>query len=115
MNIITVKSILNDLENVNDNWDGYGGSKPLEEIVERVSNFITTKLTTIELDKLTDIYPNANGTISLDFEKNKSRKISLEVGINSVCWYFRLEENNVEFNDDMDINDYKLINDIKLL
>lgn len=115
MNIITGKSILSDLENVNDNWDGYGGSKPLKEIIERVSNFITTKLTTIELDKLTDIYPNPNGTISLDFEKNKSRKISLEVGINSVCWYFRLEENNVEFNDDMDINDYKLINDIKLL
>lgn len=115
MNIVDVKSILIDLENINDNWDGYGGSKPLEEIIERTNNFVTTKLTTIELDKLTDIYPNPNGTISLEFEKKTSRKISLEIGINSVCWYFRMEENNVEFNDDMDINDDKLINDIKLL
>lgn len=115
MNIVEVKSILSDLENINDNWDGYGGSKPLEEIIERTNNFVTTKLTTIELDKLTDIYPNPNGTISLEFEKNKSRRISLEIGINSVCWYFRVEENNVEFNDNMEINDDKLINDIKLL
>ena len=112
MNIVDVKSILSDLEKINDNWDGYGGSKPLEEIIERTNNFVTTKLTTIELDKLTDIYPNPNGTISLEFEKNKSRRISLEIGLNSASYYFKLDEKNVEFNDDVDINSIKIIEDL---
>jgi hypothetical protein len=113
MNISEVKSILNDLKDVKDNWDGYNGVKPIESILTKSEIFLSG-LTTIQLDKVTDIYPNPNGTISIEFYKDKDRRISLEIGESSSSYYFKKTKNDVEFNDDYVIDEV-IITDINLL
>lgn len=115
MNINDVKNSLKDLYEIEDNWDGYGGIKPNEIILEKTETFLKEKLTTIELDKLTDIYPNPNGTISLDFKRDIHRMISLEIGMDKISYYFRLDSEKTNYNDHSDIDDIKLIEDIKEL
>ena len=63
--------------NYMDNWDGYGAIRPLSECLNHALEIIRNK--NISLDYLSDIYPNPNGTLSLEWEKNDN-EIGLEVG-----------------------------------
>lgn len=113
MNIHEIKSILKELNQLENNWDGYNGHKPLETILTKSNKFLT-KLTTVQLDKVTDIYPNPNGTISIEFHKDKDRRISLEIGETLSSYYFKKNDDEVEFNDNYTLDDKIMLDIISL-
>lgn len=65
------------LANYMDDWDGYGAVRPLSECLNHAMEIVQNK--TIKLDYLSDIYPNPNGTLSLEWEQNDN-EIGLELG-----------------------------------
>lgn len=67
-----------------DDWDGYGAVRPVSECLNHALEIIRNK--NISLDFLTDIYPNPNGTISLEWEQG-DKEIGLEVGSREFSYY----------------------------
>ena len=65
------------LANYMDDWDGYGAIRPLSECLNHALEIVRNKK--INLDYLTDIYPNPNGTLSLEWEQDDN-EIGLELG-----------------------------------
>lgn len=65
------------LANYMDDWDGYGAIRPLSECLNHALEIVRNKK--INLDFLTDIYPNPNGTLSLEWEQDDN-EIGLELG-----------------------------------
>ena len=65
------------LANYMDDWDGYGAIRPLSECLNHALEIVRDKR--INLDFLTDIYPNPNGTLSLEWEQDDN-EIGLELG-----------------------------------
>ena len=115
MKPILLKQELKSLKCIEDNWDGYGASKPLPQIIDKTEAFID-KLNPDQLEKLYDIYPNPHATVSIEF-KNNNQKISLEIGIKDACYFYRKDKNNVLFfnNFDLDNNLEQILNHINEL
>ena len=65
------------LANYMDDWDGYGAIRPLSECLNHALEIVRNKK--FNLDFLTDIYPNPNGTLSLEWEQDDN-EIGLELG-----------------------------------
>lgn len=70
--------------NFQDDWDGYGAIRPLSECLNHALEIIRNK--NISLDYLSDIYPNPNGTISLEWERDDN-EIGLEVGCHEFSYF----------------------------
>ena len=68
---------LDHLCQLQDDWDGYGAIRPLSECLNHALEIVRNKK--INLDFLTDIYPNPNGTLSLEWEQDDN-EIGLELG-----------------------------------
>lgn len=85
------------------NWDGYGAI-PLE--VESASNAIEliSFLSQNSLDRLSDSYPNPNGTISFQWENECSEIISLEIGNNTFSYYVELNSLPPQFFSNVKVN-----------
>ena len=75
--------------NYMDDWDGYGAIRPLSECLNHALEIIRNK--NISLDYLSDIYPNPNGTLSLEWEKNDN-EIGLEVGKEEFSYFAHFGE-----------------------
>ena len=108
--IVSFRSLIN-------SWDGYGAI-PAE--IKSVSNAIEI-LTWLEDDKfesINDVYPNTNGTITIDWETNLG-SLSLEVGNEVFSYYERIiSEPEPAMNDNLKISKEsirKLAADIKRL
>lgn len=74
--------------NFQDDWDGYGAVRPVSECLNHAMEIIRNK--NINLDYLTDIYPNPNGTISLEWELDDN-EIGLEVGSREFSYFAHFE------------------------
>lgn len=70
--------------NFQDDWDGYGAIRPVSECLNHALEIISNK--NIRLEYLSDIYPNPNGTISLEWEQN-GNEIGLEVGSREFSYF----------------------------
>lgn len=66
------------------NWDGYGAIRPLSECLGHALDIIGNE--SINLSYLSDIYPNPNGTITFEWEKDNN-EIGLELGRNEFSYY----------------------------
>lgn len=77
--IISFKSLEN-------SWDGFGaiplGVKCATNAIKLLDNFNPNMLS-----KISDIFPNPNGTITIEWENNISEIISLEVGQETFTYY----------------------------
>ena len=78
---------INEISLLSENWDGYNAIPVLPEIIEKTKQFINY-LPKDVINKVTDIYPNPNGTISIDFENNND-KLGLEIGKTSASYFIR--------------------------
>lgn len=75
--------------NYSDDWDGYGAIRPLSECLHHALEIIRNK--NIRLDYLADIYPNPNGTLSLEWEQDEN-EIGLEVGKDEFSYFAHFGE-----------------------
>lgn len=90
--ILSFKSLQN-------SWDGYGAVpvqiKSAANAIEIVNN-----LSSDSLDKISDIFPNPNGTISFQWENVAEEIISLEVGDHTFSYYVEMNSSEtLYFND----------------
>jgi len=89
---------------LNNNWDGYN-SLPLE--VESASNAIALidLVGTNFSSKLSDYYPNPNGTISFVWSNNSKENIFVEIGNKQFSYFVELNSQKPLFFDNVDLND----------
>jgi hypothetical protein len=97
---------LSDLEN---NWDGYGSLSVYKEVIETAQNLLPF-INSDFIDRLSDFYPNNNGTIVLEWVNGKGEKLLLEIGQKNYSYFLKLTECDPKFVDGEDI-----LSDIKKL
>ena len=62
-----------------NNWDGYGATPVINEVAQSAKQLIPL-LTSYFIDRITDVFPNPHGTITIEWENRKKEKLSLEIG-----------------------------------
>lgn len=77
--------------NFQNDWDGYGAVRPVAECLNHALEIIRNK--NIRLEHLTDIYPNPNGTLTLEWEKD-DKEIGLEVGSREFSYFAHFGEHH---------------------
>lgn len=77
--------------NFQDDWDGYGAVRPVAECLNHALEIIRNK--SIKLEYLTDIYPNPNGTLTLEWEQDDN-EIGLEVGSHEFSYFAHFGEHH---------------------
>lgn len=77
--ILSFKSLQN-------SWDGFG-ARPLGIKCAANALKILDNIGDNELDKISDFYPNPNGTISYEWENINNEIISLEIGKDTFSYY----------------------------
>jgi hypothetical protein len=104
-----IKRKIHSLTLLEDNWDGYGGLPLLVSISEKTILFVPL-LNSIYIDSISDIFPNPNGTLTIDWENIKNEKLSLEIGENTYSFFVKYADKEPEF-----INGEDITQDIKIL
>jgi hypothetical protein len=82
--------VIEEIRTLEYNWDGYGAIAPLPLIINKTEVFLRT-LPTYITDSLNEngIYPNPNGTITVEWEKNNNL-VSVELGLNTANYFTRI-------------------------
>lgn len=77
-----LKYTLNDIASLEFNWDGYGGLKIKKEVIELV-NRIMNNLSYEGYNLLSagGITPTSNGTITLEFENEVNKNVTIDIGV----------------------------------
>ncbi len=75
--------------NFQDGWDGYGAVRPVAECLNHALEIIRNK--NIRIEHLTDIYPNPNGTLTMEWERD-DKEIGLEVGSREFSYFAHFDE-----------------------
>lgn len=97
-----IKDILSYKTLVNS-WDGYG-ALPLETLSAINTINLIDLIGEKTFGKITNYYPNPNGTISLEWENNSNEILSIEVGNNSLSYFVELSSQKVSFHNNISIN-----------
>lgn len=115
MDEIKIGEQIERFKHLKHDWDGYGANPIDSHVAENTINVIQ-KISLKALKLLSDIFLNPNGTLSLLWEIESFKLISLEVGSSSFSYYIKLKgqetiyRNNIKLNDE-DIK--RLDNDIQ--
>ncbi|MEI9958655.1 MAG: hypothetical protein WDM90_20630 [Ferruginibacter sp.] len=98
-----IKEILS-FKSLNESWDGFG-AVPLE--VDSAANVL--ELIDLMDDKITSridqIYPNPQGTISIEWNNDLDETVFVEIGNNTMSYYAQLIGQDVQFFNNVHIND----------
>ncbi len=89
--ILSTISRVDNILSLNHNWDGYNAIPVFTKSGINTKDFIS-KLDPLLVEKLTDIFPTTYGTITLEWENDEDKKMTIEIGSNSYS-YFVLNSN----------------------
>ncbi len=92
---------------LDDNWDGYGGIPVYPEVAKNAKKILRT-LDPEYVRKITDIFPNPHGTVTIEWENNKG-KFSLEIGKSSFSYFVDLNDGQPKGLNGTGLPDVKLI------
>jgi hypothetical protein len=86
---------INALSDLQENWDGFGAEKIESKIINNTKKVLTNLSDNI-FSYLYDIdvYPNTNGTITLDFKSISNDLLSIEIGQENISGF--ILKNNSE-------------------
>lgn len=82
---------LMEIANYRDNWDGYGAMRPLSECLSHALDLMGNPA--FNLEHLSEIYPNPNGTITMEWERDDD-EIGLELGSEEFSFYAHFGDNH---------------------
>ncbi len=88
----SLKDQIDNLISLNENWDGYGSISVLEEIGQSAKTFLST-LNPSWIERVSDIYPNPHGTLTIEWENKVGEKLSLELGGNNFSYFIKQDDN----------------------
>lgn len=104
----TNTALNNNLEKLNricalkDNWDGYGAKTLPEGLITKAGELIR------ELQVQPEIFPTADGTIQIEYEKDNGDYLEFQFSGNGTCEVFRRMNGKEEYFNALD--DYSSIN-----
>ena len=84
-----------DFTHLKYNWDGYG-------IADSAISFVAS-LNSSYIDAISDIYPNPHGTITIEWENEKSEMLSLEIGETNYSYFIKYNNKDPKFVNGQDI------------
>ncbi len=91
-------------KSLKNNWDGYGAI-PTEVKSATQTISIAHKLPERLLSKLSEVFPNPNGTVTLEWENYSGERLVAEVGNFSFSYYVKLNALTPKFYNDVQISD----------
>ncbi len=92
-----------------NNWDCYGATPVVNGIAQSAKQLISL-LASDFIDRVTDVFPNPHGTITIEWENRKKEKLSLEIGENNYSYFVKLININPKF-----INGENILTDLKVI
>lgn len=104
-----LKNEIDSLVALKNNWDGYGATPVVNEIAQSAKQLIPL-LASYYVDRVTDVFPNTHGTITIEWENRKKEKLSLEIGANNYSYFVKFNNTNPKF-----INGENILADLKVI
>ncbi len=85
-----LKQHLEELKDMKENWDGFGGL-PIDEQVLKIAHNLINKLPNVFLSYLDDddITPTSSGTITFEWIIDNENKLFLEIGKNHSSYFLK--------------------------
>ena len=81
-----LRSEINRFVALNKNWDGHG-AVALFPSIGATTNRLLIMLGPAYVDKVTDMFPNPHGTISIEWENKACEKLGLEIGVDNYSYF----------------------------
>jgi hypothetical protein len=116
----TIQMLLHEVmsfKSLNNNWDGYGAIPTEAKSASNVIN-LANRISERQLSRLTDVFPNPNGTVTMEWENHSGERLVLEMGNETFSYYVKLNSLEPIFKDNLQIADkfvYELSKNIKRL
>lgn len=79
-----------------DGWDGYGAI-PLMDSNYRNAISLINSIQEESIRRITDFFPNPNGTLSVIWGNSSSERISLEIGSKTFSYYYKSDSKPPRF------------------
>jgi hypothetical protein len=76
-------------KSLENNWDGYGAI-PTEVKSATQAISLASRLSERTLSKVSDVFPNPNGTVTIEWENHSGEKLVAEIGNNTFSYYLEL-------------------------
>lgn len=85
-----------------NNWDGYNSVPLICQIADITKQFIAC-LNSDLIDRISDIFSNPHGTITIEWENKKDEKLSLEIGINNYSYFIHYKNKEPQYDKGVNI------------
>ena len=89
---------------LDNNWDGFGAI-PINVRCASSALCIINFLEEPELNTISDLFPNANGSVCIKWVNSIGERLTLSIGSETFSFYVKKSGIDVEFYDDQYIND----------
>lgn len=86
------KNEIAEFSKLGENWDGYGASPVAGEIGE-IAEQLLAMFSNDLIDRISDMFPNPHGTLTIEWENRENEKLSLEIGISNYSYFIRYKDN----------------------
>ena len=109
--------IILSFKTLHESWDGYG-ALPLEAKSASNAVYLITKLSDKVKSKISNVYPNSNGTISFEWENYVGERLVTEIGNGTMSYYLKLNSYTPKFMNDVSFDDesiFKMVSLVKKL
>jgi hypothetical protein len=82
---------INSYKNLKDGWDGADSTAPTDETINNTIGLVDSLGDLLQLIDEDYIYATWDGTIVIDFQNDYDDLVSVEIGQNSVGYFFQTE------------------------
>ncbi|TXH31504.1 MAG: hypothetical protein E6Q96_00065 [Cyclobacteriaceae bacterium] len=108
-NLFAFENRLNSFKRLSDGWDGYAATTPDNIVISNSIKFLEA-LPEYLADNLKedDITPTPYGTIVIDWQNDRSEKMSVEIGNQTLGFFSRFEDNDCPKINRVDFNENSL-------
>jgi hypothetical protein len=116
----SMESFLNEVlsfKGLKNNWDGYGAI-PTEIKCASQAISLASKLSEKLIARISEVFPNPNGTVTVEWENHSHERLVAEIGNSSFSYYLKLNSLSPKFYNNVQVSDegiHELSTNIKKL
>lgn len=101
---------INSYKNLQDGWDGFDSTAPTEETINNTLGLVDSLGDLLQVINEDYIYPTWDGTIVIDFQNDYDDLVSVEIGSNSIGYFFQTED-HISVVDNYKVNENGYLSD----